>query len=144
MFIYTDGLTEFRQMFFLAGAVALVWKNGLKFKNVLLMKPTQVSKVPFEPGMESFYVDDDEEKYLVRRVFGLNNGVCPGEHLHQIDNNANDTDSVLEVCKAYEIFQACQHSFTCECVDYSKGNDCKHILLGEWNKNSDLFTDNSA
>ena len=95
------------------------------------MKPEQVSKVPFASEMDAHYVEGDDDKYLVKRVSGLNNGLCPGEHLHQIMNNENDMDTVLEACKSYEIFQACQHTFTCECADYSKGHDCKHILLGK-------------
>ena len=56
-------------------------------------------------------------------------GICPGGHLQFLDE-VDDPDSILEPCKAFKVFRFCQHIMNCECFDYSKGNDCKHIMLG--------------
>ena len=67
--------------------------------------------------------------YLVKRLIVLN-GICPGGHQDHIENDIEDDESVMETCKAYNMFSACQDTFSCECPDYAIGNDCKHILIG--------------
>jgi hypothetical protein len=60
-------------------------------------------QVLFEPDMEAFYVDGNVEKYLVWRVSGLNNGVCPGEHLHQVDNNETQSWKYARRSKSFRL-----------------------------------------
>ena len=93
----------------------------------------QISRVPFTAsGNDSFFVDGSVGKYLVQRIRGVADSVCPGDHLNGLDLNSDDDDLnvVMEPCKAFSMFRACQHTFGCECADYTKGNDCKHIILG--------------
>ncbi len=104
-----------------------------RIKNALLMKPEQVAKVPFAAEPDSYVVSGETENYLVKRVEVID-GVCPGMRISILENEELDTESVLEPCKTYDVFSICQHTFSCECADYSKGNDCKHLLLGKTKK----------
>ena len=95
------------------------------------MRLDQVTKVPFESNSDLFYVDGDNEKYLVKRIAGSIDDVYPGGHDTDLQEDDPDCDRpILEACEVYTMFRICQHTFRCECPDYAKGNDCKHIILG--------------
>jgi len=93
------------------------------------MKAEQVTK-PLQSQTESYVVDSGENKYQVQRI---RTGICPGGHLDQIQNAGIETEPVMECCTTYDIVSICQHIFSCECADYVKSNDCKHILMGNLN-----------
>jgi hypothetical protein len=97
-----------------------------------------VEKIPFD---DSYMVEGQNCKYLVKRIPGVVDGICPGLDLNQSGDESGPED-IIESCKAFSIFQACQHVFSCECADYEKGNDCKHILLGNYINLADLILDN--
>ena len=91
------------------------------------MKKEMVEKIPFD---DSFLVEGQHCKHLAKRMPGIVEGICPGGDLHRYGDES-DSEDILESCTAFNIFNACQHVFSCECADYEKGNDCKHILLGK-------------
>ena len=88
------------------------------------MKAEQVTK-PLQSETESYVVDSGEKN---TKSSGLGQ-----EYLDQIQNAGIETEPVMECCTTYDIVSICQHIFSCECADYVKGNDCKHILLGNLN-----------
>ena len=95
------------------------------------MRLDQITKVPFEATSDQFYVDGSNDKQFVKRTSETIDDVCPGGHYNDLNVDELDNDqSVLEPCKAYTMFRICRHTFSCECRDYLKGNDCKHIILG--------------
>ena len=101
------------------------------------MSPEQVTIVPFQTQNEAFNVNGEQQQYLVQRIDGLTNGVCCGSNPQQDDlQTPYDGENAVEPCKTFDVCNACRHTFTCECVDFTKGNDCKHILLGDHCRNN--------
>ena len=49
------------------------------------MSPEQVTIVPFQTQNEAFYVNGEQQQYLVQRIDGLTNGVCCGSNPQQDD-----------------------------------------------------------
>ena len=101
-----------------------------RIKNALQMHTNSVEKISFKTDCESYQVTGQGNLYIVQRLTGIVDGVCPGGHFDQLEQNHDDNDNVLETCTAYNMIKACQHTFICECPDYAAGNGCKHILLG--------------
>ena len=101
-----------------------------KIKNALQMHPNSVQKIPFKTDCESYQVTGQGNLYIVQRLIGIVDGICPGGHFDQLEQDYDDHDNVFEACTAYNMIKACQRTFICECPDYAAGNDCKHTLLG--------------
>ena len=65
----------------------------------------QISRVPFtDLDTESLYVKGSEETYLVQRINGVIDGICPGDHVNLLEwESSDDINAMMEPCKAFTV-----------------------------------------